>query len=89
MVHTRLTDYSQQTQQESLLEQVEDNLTANKKVKILQSNVCSLSEIKANLLYQVAQTQDINVLYISEIGAQWFYVAVTQGPERRFEFSEG
>ena len=36
----------------------------------------------SDLLFNLAKTQGSGM-------AQWLYFAVTQGPERRFEFSEG
>jgi len=68
MVQSRLTDYWQPLRQEALQPNVDENLEINKKVNILQLNVCSLSEIKANLLYQISVAHDVSVLCLSELG---------------------
>lgn len=72
VVQTRLTDFwrAPDDEENQHLEQgVQlDILQISKKVNILQLNVCSLTEVKATLLYQLAAQHEVTVLCVSEIG---------------------
>ena len=68
VVQTRLTDFWRQPQEEALQEQVAEQPQTNKRVNIIQLNVCSFTEIKATLISQLALEHDVSVLCLSEIG---------------------
>jgi hypothetical protein len=70
-VQTRLTDFWRGPPVEEKLNQPDltnQNTQITKKVNIIQLNVCSLSELKASLITQLAIETHCSVLCLSEIG---------------------